>query len=259
MANPREMPWFYFRLRYIVENLPHHIPPATDENDNWRPPSDHTHFRQLQETLFELDGQHIPQDSLFLWQPGRVEVANQLQHWPVQPYRCTSLYWSHDAHNYLVLPFDCTSANSEAPPDPPTDSNDDQSPPDIHPGNQSPASSPPAQEASSWRRLRFRRRPGNRLLSLVGYCQEYKQLGAPVDARWRRYLLPATNFVEPDPLLQGTAQLAGNLNILIGLIAFCTEKEQSIRAIRDTFWANTQERRRWAPCHGMEPFGDRKQ
>ena len=257
-AIPAGMPCFCFRIRYIKENLPHNIPPNTDRDDYWRPPYDHHHFQESKDTVYELNNANWEQNSYFHWQPGRVSPYDPRQHGYLQLYKCASLFWSRDSHSYLLLPFDCTRQSTE----PPSQSGSDSSPTDHSPRARTAdftgqSTHTTEQAPMSWQRLKFRRDQRDAVLSFVGYSEEYQRLGAPVDARWMRFLLPSTNFVDPDPRQTSKTQLGGELTIILGLVAFCTEKQKSIRAIEDSFFPSIQDCD-WRRTDYMEPFADSK-
>ena len=255
---PVSMPWFCFRIRHIKENSPHNQPPNTDRHDYWRLPYDHNHFRESHDTVYELNNAQWQQDLFFPWRPGTVSLYSPRQHGNVQPYKCASLFWNRDSHSYLLLPFDCTRRSTE----PPSQSDSESSPTETssradtaNVSGQTPHTT--EQAPISWQRLKFRRDQREAALSFVGYSEEYQRLGAPVDERWIRFLLPATNFADPDPSQTRKAQLGGELTIVLGLIAFCTDKRKSIKAIQDSFFPSTQ-KRDWRRTDDMEPFADSK-
>ena len=257
-AIPAELPRFCFRIRYIKENLPHNVPSNTDRDNYWRPPYDHNHFRKSHETVYELGNAQWRQDSFFHWQPGRVSPYNPTKHGNLESYKCASLFWNRDSHSYLLLPFDCTLQSTQRP----SQSDSDSSPtnPSSRPRSADGLRQTPhttEQAPMSWQRLKFRRDQREAALSFVGYSEEYQRLGAPIDERWLRYLLPATNFANPGPSQTNKAQLGGELTVVLGLVAFCTEKRKSIKAIQDSFFPSIQNRD-WRRTNYMEPFSDSK-
>ena len=255
---PTDMPWFCFRIRYIKENLPHNVPPNTDRDNYWRPPYDRDHFQESQDTVYEVNSAKWQQDSFFHWQPGRISLYSPTHHGELQFYKCVSLFWNRDAHSYILLPFDCLQRSTEQPSQSRSDSSLTNSRSRLRSADVSGQTPHTTEQAPmSWQRLKFRRGQRDAVLSFVGYSEEYQRLGAPVDERWMRFLLPSTNFADPDPSQTSKAQLGGELTIVLGLIAFCTEKRESIRAIQESFFPSIHDSE-WRRMDYMEPFADSK-
>ena len=253
----RDVPWFFFRIRYIREDLPNNIPQNTNRDEYWRPPYDHNHFQKRQDIVYELDNFQWQQDSFFHWRPGRVGLYSLPQHGNLQPYKCASLFWNRDSQSYLVLPFDCTKRSTERPSQ--SDSDSSATGPSLHSESASnPGQTPDGTEQAPmlWQRLKFRRDQRDAILSFVGYSEEYQRLGAPIEDRWS-FLLPATNFADPDPSQTSNAQLGGELTIILGLIAFCTEERDSIRAIQESFFPSTHDSD-WRHTPFMKSFAHSK-
>ena len=253
-AIPADMPHFCFRIRYIKENLPHNVPPNTDRDNYWRSPYDRDHFQESQDAVYEINNAQWEHDSFFHWRPGRVSPYSPLQHGDLHLYKCASLFWNRDSHSYLLLPFDCLQRSTQRP----SLSDTNSSPTDTSSGPRSPdfsisTSNTTEQAPMPWQRLKFRRDQRDAVLSFVGYSEEYQRLGAPVAERWKRFLLPSTNFADPDPTQTSKAQLGGELTVILGLVAFCTEKRKSIRAIQDSFFPSIQSCD-WRRTGYMEPF-----
>lgn len=122
-------------------------------------------------------------------------------------YRAATMFWDPYAHNYVHIPLDCTT----------TDVDDTES-------------------GAAWRRPGFGicQAPGGDDIAVIGHSEEHKQLHLPGPDAWFEKLLPIT-LQPPDdaqsPIGRRYCRLAGDLDILIGLIAFSTTFEHSASAI----------------------------
>lgn len=154
----------------------------------------------------------------YIWDPGRgphdprmrrlrrPSLAEELRR---QMYRSATMFWEPYTHNYLHIPLDCTTTDIEA-----------SSAFWSHPGfGVSPA-------------------PGRDDMAIIRHIGEHKQLHVPGPQSWFEQLLPIT-FQPPAVDQPSTAQrfctLAGDLDILIALVAFSTTPEHIPEAIECLF------------------------
>ncbi|KIW68116.1 hypothetical protein PV04_04083 [Phialophora macrospora] len=115
--------------------------------------------------------------------------------------RCT-MFWCRERHGYLVVPVDCTDTDLRAEP-------------------------------IRWRRLSFgscANRPGT---ALVGYHKERYALHMPGPNHWFEDLLP--DVYKPEECDGPTCTLAGDLSILVGLIAFSSPPAYAADAVGESF------------------------
>jgi hypothetical protein len=135
-------------------------------------------------------------------------------------HRCASLIWSTDQHTFLHVPKDCTQYDVEDG-DQASLTAEEKAPEDER-------------ESITWNRLTFKHRhPSPPAICLVRHGHDPFVQGN-FQASWASYLL-STVHRSPHSH-QHPAQLAGDLPILLGLVAACAQsRTEAIRAIADWF------------------------
>ncbi|KEF54587.1 uncharacterized protein A1O9_09029 [Exophiala aquamarina CBS 119918] len=169
---------------------------------NWRPP--------LRSTCFKVQST----TGKYIWDPGRNSDAPRMyrlrrpsaaEESRLQVYSTGTMFWDPYTHNYLHIPLDCTKKNV-------TDS------------------------GHSWTYPGFGicQSAGQNDIAIIRHVGEHKQLPLPGPNSWfkNERLLPIT--FQPPPA-QGLCRLAGELDILIALIAFSTTPQCTLQAIDRLF------------------------
>jgi hypothetical protein len=140
------------------------------------------------------------------WYNGTVNEIRRSQDADVRPYSTTSMFWCHDRRAFLQVPYDCTEKN--------------------------------VRDASyhgvplDWERLSFQHKTTNgHHFSLVGYQMEHRQLGRRGSPFWVPRLLPEVYQYTGPADEQDFCQLAGDLSIIMGLVAFSTSPQTIIQNI----------------------------
>jgi hypothetical protein len=115
------------------------------------------------------------------------------------------MFWCRERHGYLVVPADCTDTDLRS-------------------------------ETYSWRRLSFGSCAESPDTALVGYQKERYALHMPGPDHWFEDLL--ADVYKPEESDGPTCTLAGNLSILVGLIAFSSAPAYAVDAVRQSFRPN---------------------
>jgi hypothetical protein len=178
----------------------------------WLPPRTTNAFKVLQSGRW------------FQWSPGSVSAVPQNLLNKVQIHSTTSLFWCHDRQAFLQVPYDCTEKNVK-------EVLGDGVPLD-------------------WDVLSFhhKRIPPGPCISILGYKNEKNELCARGSPAWMPQLLPEKYQCPKKPEHDGSCQLAGELSILLGLVAFSTTPDRMLEVIQNSF-RNDPTRTNWTP-HG---------
>ncbi|EXJ91682.1 hypothetical protein A1O3_00232 [Capronia epimyces CBS 606.96] len=196
---------FFLRIRNIEHTQDPQIPPPERGPDfYWAPPESRNQFR-LKDTT-----------SWWIWDPEEYPRAYNLQRLrPATPeenerrvtLRSCTMFWGPDRHGYLIVPVDCLKIELSSTTLP-------------------------------WRRLSFgrTRKPETAQVALAGYHMERYHLHIPGPEHWFEQLLPVV--CEPPSLAPRTCTLAGDLSVLVGLIAFSADPSTAIRAVDQSFRPN---------------------
>lgn len=150
----------------------------------------------------------------YQWQNGLVQpIPSVEQHYWTQ-YSTTSMFWCEDSRGFLQVPHDRTKVDvSDA------------------------LSTSERDIPLPWSGLTFRHTlgPDNRSPSLVGYAYEELILDSLVSLAWMPELLSQRYDGRLND--RGTARLAGDLPVMIGLAAFSAPPDKMMEAIRNSFRA----------------------
>lgn len=149
----------------------------------------------------------------WVWDPGatgsphyehlRHATAQEVQ--DAHPHKSCSMFWDPERGGYVLVPFDCSAMSV-------------------------------AQAMHDWRRLSFGRvqRPGAEHIAIAGYFMEGYTLPLAGPSSWFEQLLP--RVCQSPNMAQGRpCALAGDLAILIGLLAFSAKPEHVMHAIDRSF------------------------
>ncbi|KAK5223208.1 hypothetical protein LTR99_007255 [Exophiala xenobiotica] len=122
-----------------------------------------------------------------------------------------SMFWDPERSGYVLVPFDCSALNV-------------------------------AQATHDWRRLSFGRvqRPGAEPIAIAGYFMESYTLPVAGPPAWFEQLLPRVCQPPGGAAPGRPCALAGDLAILIGLLAFSTKPEHVLNAVAHSFRPNRQ-------------------
>ncbi|KIW99356.1 uncharacterized protein Z518_11344 [Rhinocladiella mackenziei CBS 650.93] len=198
---------FFFRIEHIRHiddpNIP---PPADGPNFYWSPPQDRQHFRREQ-----TSGWYIWDPRPFQYHPDNfqyVRRATEEEELCREAYRSCTMFWCPDRHGYLIVPIDCTTTHLSSTP-------------------------------HLWRRLSFGYNEGlgRDDLAVIGYHMGDYKLHLPGPDEWFEQLLPDVCMAEQTAQeTEGRrCRLAGDLSILIGLIAFSALPDLDARAVDQSF------------------------
>lgn len=192
---------FFLRLKYVrYEEDPNTPTPAQGPDFYWLPSS---------------SGRFINEGSSgwWIWDPGQGEAAQRFLHLrrPTEeenqrraPYRSCTMLWTPDRHGYLHLPADCTTTNVSS-------------------------------LSNTWRRLSFGRsqHPDRARIAFIGYSLEDYKLHIPGPNRWFEQLLP--DVCQAQNTVARRCTLAGDLSILVGLVAFSSVPQYALYAVDQSF------------------------
>lgn len=194
---------FFLRIRHIEHKQdPRVRPPERGPDFYWAPPESTSDF-----TLVERptpwciwDPDEFPRD----YNLRRLRIATSEENRRRVAYRSCSMFWGPDRHGYLIVPVDCleTELSSNAFP---------------------------------WFRLKFgrTRSPDTSHIALAGYQEAQYHLHLPGPGRWFEQLLP--DVCEPPIIGPRNCALAGDLSVLVGLVAFSAEPSQALWAVDQSF------------------------
>lgn len=148
-----------------------------------------------------------PEDWL-VWQPGEANSSYLRPSTPVEDanreiYSCCSIFWSPERHAYQLVPIDC--------------SREDLSSTSYH-----------------WRRLSFGQYGDD--IAVIGYSMSNYQLHKPGPTHWFEDLLPVV--CKPKGMDSGDCKLAGDLSVLIALVAFSAAPAHMYDAVNLSFRPN---------------------
>jgi hypothetical protein len=198
---------FLFRISPLQHTHdPQHAERSTD-NGYWLPSERSQDFRKTSTSGW------------LVWDPG---ATGSSQHGHLRPatahevqdtrlHKAYSMFWDPERGGYVLVPFDCSAMNV-------------------------------AQATHDWRRLSFGRvpRPGAEHFAIAGYFMERYTLPVAGPPAWFEQLLPRV-YQPPGAATQGRpCALAGDLAILIGLLAFSTKPDHVLSAIAHSFRPNRQ-------------------
>lgn len=193
-----------------VSHLEHADDP-TDESyipggGNWYPP--------LRRRCFNIQST----TGWYIWDPGRSPddpTMNRLrrpsaaEESRIEIHRVGTMFWDPYAHNYLHIPLDVTTR-------------------DVRTSD------------NFWKRPGFGICPlaGQNDIALIRHIGEHRQLPLPGPESWFEQLLPIVfqrpAIIQPSPV-QRLCKLAGDLDILIALIAFSTTPDHTPQAVDSLF------------------------
>ena len=204
---------FCFAIEFITPDYHHQIPlTVSDKYSIWKPPTIRNAYAPLGRTGW------------YYWRPGVVWPVPASDFPNIRHHSSSSLFWGNDSQSFFHVPYDCTARDvaTAATIDPRLD----------------------------WGRLSFHHLalPDDRCLSLVGHYLGDNTLGSSGSISWMPQLVPETYKCLGQSEYQGTCQLAGDLSILLGLIAFSTTSETVLETIQDCFRPNADSPE-WVP-HG---------
>ncbi|KAL2393970.1 hypothetical protein ABEF93_001336 [Exophiala dermatitidis] len=199
-ARPYSLP-FFFRIQDITHRQdPHSLPAGTDAGFYWSPPMKKDQFVRLHSHAWAAwDPHQHTYNPMHVVRP----ITPEENHRRVGHRTCT-MFWAPDRHGYLVVPVNCLEidlARSEYP----------------------------------WKRLSFGRcnRSANRHIALAGHDMAVYQLHEPGPDHWFEELLPVV--CQPPISAPKTCTLAGELNVLVALVAFSANQANEVNAIRHSF------------------------
>ena len=140
------------------------------------------------------------------------------------------MFWCVDRQAFLHVPYDCTAHSVQ----------------DI-------ADEEPRKD---WKRLSFAHISPDDVhcISLVGHLYENNELGAEGSPVWMPELLPEAYQYHDTPRHPGYCHLAGQLSILLGLVAFSTTEDTMLATIQNSFLHPTKWG--WTP-HGRVGTGSK--
>ncbi|KAL6243478.1 hypothetical protein RBB50_009470 [Rhinocladiella similis] len=190
---------FMFRVSEVtIDNNPHRAPRSTPNDRYWVPPADRGDFRKQP-------------SQWYVWNPGKQQSSRDFRHIHLptleddrdfRQIKTCSMFWDPERHGYVFVPYDCTEVSDrETPP-------------------------------FNWRRLSFGQNNThpNRRIALVGHEMTSHNLPFAGPQAWFDQLLSAVYRG------QGSGNgkqcgLAGNLAVLVGLLAFSTHPGHSRYAV----------------------------
>jgi hypothetical protein len=148
------------------------------------------------------------------WSPGNVREVPQDETSTISVYSTVSLVWCHDLQAFLQVPYDCTETNVKGA---------------VRAG-----------VPVEWDELSFHygSNQQGRCLALLGYKYARNKLHAYGSPTWMPQLLPARYQCPGTSQHQGSCRLAGELSILLGLVAFSTTPDLMHWAIENCFYNN---------------------
>jgi hypothetical protein len=198
---------------------------------NWKPPVHTNRFDLVNKTyVLRQRGDNIPDHTKFIWRSPRkrsspepaIAVMSQNEEWRWTMHRCASLIWSTNHQTFMHVPKDCTAENVEYEPH----QDEDEA------GNES---SEDEIRAATWKRLRFKHiyPQGSPPISLARYGNAFL-IDGRLKPSWNSFLIPPCHrsLHQHDNF----AQLAGDLPILLGLVAACAlSRSGAVQAIEDWF------------------------
>jgi hypothetical protein len=134
----------------------------------------------------------------YQWSPGKAQRVPPNERSTIQLHSTVSLIWCPDRQAFLQVPYDCTERNVAG-------CNKNGIP-------------------LEWEELSFhhKARTGGHCISMLGYQYERNQLAARSSETWMPQLLPYRYQCSENPEYPGSCHLAGELSILVGLVAFST-------------------------------------
>ena len=166
---------------------------------HWRPPLRSNCFRIRSTTGWYIwDPGRYPADSgMFrLRRPSEAEESQRRIH------RVGTMFWDPYAHNYLHIPLDVTKNDVDS-----------------------------SENYWQYPSFGFRQSTGQDVIAVIRHFGEYKQLPRPGPESWFEKLLPIVFHPPIDPPSPPFSKLAGELDILIALIAFSTTPQNTPQAV----------------------------
>ena len=187
---------FSLRIQHIRDReSPADCPMSESDMCYWLPPSSRNQFDVISSTGW------------WIWDPGTINhnfrlrrpSAEELRHY--QPHRTCSLFWCPDRQSYVLVPLDCTTTDIAA-------------------------------NGYVWQRLTFGRSqtPSRNHIATVGYSLGEFNLHIRGPDYWFQQLLPTAYQTAREG--QRHCALAGDLSILVGLLAFSVSPGDAMDAIR---------------------------
>ena len=251
---------FGFRIRHIKVASNDHSAGSRFQNDRWKPPTHMEGVELLQGLRYGINDRQVTHDTKFVWNPPQVQqdhfywqgnpVLEMQQHEKpaFRRHKAATVFWAPDSHTFLHVPLDCTQEHVEDPLNHDTDPNSDhegeeRAADDVRiarPG-QAENDQPQVVESQrrSWRRLRFfhhYRGAEHPTISIARYDAGANELGGSFPDRWRSTLIPSVHQPEPECDYSLDCQLAGDLPLILALIAFNHEDPKfAVAAINDWF------------------------
>ena len=260
---------FGFRIRHIEAVPDLHSPePRFQPSGRWKPPVQTTGVRLVADVQYPAGPSRpsLPQDHKFVWRPPSHNQSGQRQNHAVSRMRpheepryllhkTASLFWAADSHTYLHVPFDCTARNIEEitrdydyyEDDARVKQDDGHHEDDVMVGKRTVTDTTIGQgRRETWRRLRFFHRypgPDHPTVSIARYDGGNTQLGGELPQRWNSTLISPTH--RPDQYCAMDCQLAGDLSILLGLVAGCHANNNAAIAVISTWFPPSKGTSQW--------------
>ena len=224
------------------------------QSGRWKPPTQPAGVGFVENVRYLSGRKSLPQDTKFVWSPPGLQFYGNLPKqsvFPMQPddvrwyepHKSATLFWATDSQTFMHVPFDCTLQDVEDPTQDDSEYEDDQRRINSRTegnrqGTPTPTSSREGQQTRhTWRRLRFfheYREHDQAPMSLAQYHGGNTEIDGKLPERWDNTLLPPAHRPQHDCLQD--CQLAGDLPILLGLIAAChSNKNAAIWAIATWF------------------------
>ncbi len=202
--NPPFASPFALRIKHVLYEDEHQRTPSPPEGPDffWRPSAS---------SRFVIHPQHP--DDWWIWDPGshtphyhlqrlRPFTADEFSEY--RPYKSCTMVWAPERQHYLHIPIDCTVPDQSI-------------------------------NAHVWRRLSFGydEHPNRAHIAVVGHHRTDYWLRFPAPRSWFPQLLPSAYQSQEDTTLR--CGLAGDLSILVALIAFSTTPEGLPGALDQSF------------------------
>ena len=193
---------FALCIKHVEYQDSHHRTPSPPQGPDffWRP---------------SISGRFAIQDTSdwWIWDPGLHQPYHHLQRLrpltedeinTYRPYKSCTMVWAPERQHYLHIPVDCTAPGQS---------------PDAH----------------VWKRLSFGydEHPHRAHIAVIGHHRDHPWLRVPAPRHWFPQLLPVAYQSQED--ITQRCGLAGELSILVGLIAFSTTPQGFLGALDQSF------------------------
>jgi hypothetical protein len=175
-----------------------------------------------------------PSSPVKAWSPGLVRPLDEQAKNHLSTLNTSSMIWCEDHQTYLTVPYDCSTINV--------------------------LDRVKEDELDNWERLRFGHDVlalpnGNRSVSVVGHRYPNDDLAATGPSSWMPQLIPNAHQCQKPVSSDTTGQsfLAGDLSILLGLIALSTTADRIRDTVKECFRPDPDSTE-WR-THSHESFG----